>query len=318
MVGKDTATKVNTYLGVDAGGTTTRSVLVDEAGNVLGRGSAGPANHRTASHSAAATAVRAAIRSACNGRPAVTAVGIGWSGLEAPGTSSDAREMVGSSVAADRFVLDSDVYAAHVGAFSGGPGLLISAGTGSMVLGVDSAGNRVRAGGWGYLYGDEGSATWIAREAIRAALKTTDGRASAQVLWTELVSFAGVQTEASAAPEVTAVTVTDWLYAPGRHMSEIAGFARNVYRLARLGDYAARRLLVQAGECLAELALAAHGRNHDHALLAVAGSGSVWLSNELVREACMRALEGTGVGFRFVEAELEPEMGAALMARLAG
>src|SRR5690625_7776141 len=107
--------------------------------------------------------------------------------------------MVGSSVAADRFVLDSDVYAAHVGAFSGGPGLLISAGTGSMVLGVDSAGNRVRAGGWGYLYGDEGSATWIAREAIRAALQTTDGRASAHGPGPELVSAAGAHTQPAAA-----------------------------------------------------------------------------------------------------------------------
>lgn len=305
---------MSTYLGVDAGGTTTRSVLVDAHGRVFSRGSAGPANHRTASRSAAAEAVRTAIRAACPDLTHVSAIGIGWSGLEARGSEAEAREIVGDRISAEHFVLDSDVYAAHVGAFRGGPGLLISAGTGSMALGVDSSGKRIRTGGWGYLYGDEGSATWIAREAIRAALKATEGRAEAHRLWTALMRFTGMDGDSSALPEWTALAVTDWLYSPARHVSQIAGFARTVYDLALEDDAPSRRILKRAGHGLAELVTATRTRSQDDSLLNVAGSGSVWLENHLVRESCMRSMQQTRAGFRFVDPELEPDMGAALMA----
>jgi N-acetylglucosamine kinase-like BadF-type ATPase len=61
----------------------------------------------------------------------------------------------------------SDVEAALQGALGEHPGLLILAGTGSIVLGRDSRGRFARAGGLGPLLGDEGSAFWLGREWLR-------------------------------------------------------------------------------------------------------------------------------------------------------
>ncbi|RJP77396.1 MAG: hypothetical protein C4524_08340 [Candidatus Zixiibacteriota bacterium] len=65
------------------------------------------------------------------------------------------------------------------GAFRGGPGLLLIAGTGSVCLGMDETGRQERAGGFGRLIADEGSGYWIAMEAVRQALREDDrGRTS--------------------------------------------------------------------------------------------------------------------------------------------
>ncbi|HVC09891.1 MAG TPA: BadF/BadG/BcrA/BcrD ATPase family protein [Elusimicrobiota bacterium] len=63
----------------------------------------------------------------------------------------------------------SDVEMAHQAAFGAGPGILVVAGTGSIAFGRSPQGRTARAGGWGALLGDEGSAFWIGREALKDA-----------------------------------------------------------------------------------------------------------------------------------------------------
>jgi len=79
-----------------------------------------------------------------------------------------------TSVACERFTIVHDADIAHAGALEGGPGIVVIAGTGSVALGIDAAGNRSRAGGWGHLFGDEGSAHWIVREAAARAMRDED------------------------------------------------------------------------------------------------------------------------------------------------
>jgi N-acetylglucosamine kinase-like BadF-type ATPase len=74
----------------------------------------------------------------------------------------------------DRFAIVHDADIAHAGALDGGPGIVVVAGTGSVALGIDAAGARARAGGWGYMFGDEGSALWIVREAFARAMRDED------------------------------------------------------------------------------------------------------------------------------------------------
>lgn len=69
----------------------------------------------------------------------------------------------------------SDAEAALAGAFTGGPGVVVIAGTGSVAIGKGKDGKLLRAGGFGYLFGDKGSGFWIAREAISAALEAIEG-----------------------------------------------------------------------------------------------------------------------------------------------
>lgn len=72
----------------------------------------------------------------------------------------------------------NDVDAAHLGAFAGGPGILILAGTGSMAWARDPQGGSHRTGGWGDVIGDEGSGYWIGSRVLGAVSKAIDGRAA--------------------------------------------------------------------------------------------------------------------------------------------
>jgi N-acetylglucosamine kinase-like BadF-type ATPase len=70
---------------------------------------------------------------------------------------------------ARRVTVLSDAEAAHLGALAGRPGLLVLAGTGSIVLGRNASGRWVRAGGLGPLFGDGGSAFALGRDWLAAA-----------------------------------------------------------------------------------------------------------------------------------------------------
>lgn len=57
-----------------------------------------------------------------------------------------------------------------------GFGIVVSAGTGSIAFGIDEEGRSARCGGWGRFAGDEGSAYWIAIQALTHIIRS---------LWTE-------------------------------------------------------------------------------------------------------------------------------------
>ena len=98
----------------------------------------------------------------------------GVSGVDEP------LDLLGSQCcAAVKFVHDTDV--AHAGAFADGAGVTVIAGSGSVAIGVDGA-RRVRVGGWGFAFGDEGSAFWIGRETVAAAMRAADAAEHANAL----------------------------------------------------------------------------------------------------------------------------------------
>jgi glucosamine kinase len=157
------------FAGIDAGQTATLAAISDVAGTVLGRGSAGPADEvgappgSTRLREALEHALQSAIRDA--GLSADThfaSIVAGISGYEGHVYGVPAR------LPSDRVRLMHDAPIAHAGAFGGRPGVVVIAGTGSVAYAVDETGNASTYGGWGYVFGDEGSAFWIGRYAISA------------------------------------------------------------------------------------------------------------------------------------------------------
>ena len=59
------------------------------------------------------------------------------------------------------------------GALGGEPGCIVISGTGSVALARDASGREKQTGGWGYLFGDEGSGWWIGVELLRAAFASS-------------------------------------------------------------------------------------------------------------------------------------------------
>jgi N-acetylglucosamine kinase len=142
----------------------------------------------------------------------------------------------------------NDVFLAHLGALGGGEGVLVLAGTGSMAVARGPRG-LARAGGWGDVLGDEGSAGWIGREALSLAARAMDGRAPEALAFARALNARlGPEAKGDFAPLA-------WLMAqPGTPRAAVASAARHVDALAQDGDGEARRLLRAAA---GELALAA-------------------------------------------------------------
>lgn len=153
-------------LGVDAGGSATRAVLIED-GHVLSRFDQPPLNVLL---QADAVERLAALITASGAAVA----GLGLAGLRSPEHAADMGATLAQATGVGVVVVD-DTQAALAGAFGAGPGVIVIAGTGSNALGQSVDGRTARAGGYGFLVGDEGSAYWFASQAVRAALRSHDG-----------------------------------------------------------------------------------------------------------------------------------------------
>ncbi len=153
-------------LGVDAGGSATRVVVVAD-GQLLARSEQPPLN--VLFHADAFERLAALI----TGSGAVAA-GLGLAGLRGREHAAQIERRLAAATGVDVVVVD-DAEAALVGAFGDGPGVVVIAGTGSNALGRGIDGTTARAGGYGFLLGDEGGAYWFASQALRAALRSHDG-----------------------------------------------------------------------------------------------------------------------------------------------
>ena len=166
------------FLGVDGGQSSTTAIIGDETGRVLGVGRGGPCNHVGASEGRAkfVDAIQASLRAACAqaGLPS-------WRALQQrlPGIQRRSRRTKNRSCT--KYLRATGPWSPTTPSLRwqelprGEPGLVVIAGTGSIAFGRDSRGRTARAGGWGYLFGDEGGGFWIARQALRAALRLEEG-----------------------------------------------------------------------------------------------------------------------------------------------
>lgn len=163
--------------GVDGGQSSTSAAVCDEGGRILGRG-LGPAadlvdqsRDSTRQRDAIASALAAAIRDAgLAASTAVRALVIGLTGHDEGSAPPRKLETLAEAVA-----VVHDTVIAHGGAFAGEAGIVVLAGTGSVALGnAEPDGPFVRAGGWGYFFGDRGGALSIARTAVEWAMQAAD------------------------------------------------------------------------------------------------------------------------------------------------
>jgi glucosamine kinase len=149
-------------VGVDLGGTWVRAM-------VLGDGRAMRRARRAGPSTDVAEALRGVLRSRRRIGALVVAARGAWTVAERARLRRRLRGL------ADRVEVISDVEAALLGALGDRPGVLVLAGTGSIVLGRDDRGRLARAGGLGPLIGDEGSAFWLGREWLRMSSEAARG-----------------------------------------------------------------------------------------------------------------------------------------------
>lgn len=228
------------FLGVDGGQSSTLALIGDEHGRVAGVGRAGPCNHVAGAEARSKfeEAIRRCLADACaEAGLDAEAVRFAAACLGFSGGPVDKEPILREILAADHIMVTDDALIALSGATGGEPGVITISGTGSIAFGRNAHGERARAGGWGYIYGDEGSSFDITRRALRAALRFEEGWGPATSLHQALLDA----TQSSSANDLLHRFYTD---AFPRHV--IAGYARLVDKAARSGDAEAIQVLDQA------------------------------------------------------------------------
>jgi glucosamine kinase len=182
------------YLGIDGGQSSTTALIADEDGRIVGYGRGGPCNHVAAAEgrqkffrAVGECLSQAFAQASLDSKTTVFASAcLGFSG-GAEDKDAYARELIRSK----KYKITHDAETALSGATVGEPGIVIIAGTGSMAFGRNAAGQTSRAGGWGYIFGDEGGAFDLTRRALRAALRQEENWGPATRLFAMLLKMSG-------------------------------------------------------------------------------------------------------------------------------
>lgn len=303
------------FLGIDGGQSHTTAMVANARGQVLGIGHAGESNHTRAPGgrerltNAINQSVGQALQQAglCKDK-SVAQFPFTSAYLSMCGEPEDKRAIVNELLRADVLTVEHDTHGGLAGAFAGGTGIIVLAGTGSVACGegVDVHGERrfVRVGGRGHLFADEGSAFAIARQAVSLALRRADRVDGFNHLQRALLKhFKRRQIH----------EISEDVYASVISREQLAGFTAQVDALAERGDATAQTILAQAAADLAELAEATQRRLNTKTALDISYGGGVFQSRLLLagfRSEIATRLPSARVNIP----RYAPEVGALLLA----
>jgi N-acetylglucosamine kinase-like BadF-type ATPase len=230
-------------LGVDAGGTKT-SIIVAEGDAVVARATGPGAKMRSGKGLACATVIAEIARRALaeRGRLRADVLVAGVAGAGRDSEREELRQGFRTEDFADRIVVVGDTEIALAAAFQDRPGIVVTAGTGSMAVGRDPSGRLHRAGGYGWQMGDEGSGYAIGRAALGAVGRAADGRSPRTTL-TELLL--------RATRSETMDRLVQWAAAAGA--PEVAALAPQVFEAQKQNDTVANGIIDYAARELAAL-----------------------------------------------------------------
>jgi glucosamine kinase len=305
---------VSYFLGIDGGGTKTTCAVGDES-HLLASATAGPSNIVRVGEVQARESLQQSVRQACAAAgitPAqVVRTCVGGSGAAHPDLAEAVRRCLAEILTVPIDVV-GDMQIALEAAFDDGPGVIVIAGTGSIAYGRDPQGSTVRAGGWGFAVGDEGSAHWIGRTAVNAVLRASDPRdgtpesksPQASPLAAALCKAWGVSLLADLARAASSIPPPD--------------FAALFPAVAASHDDLAAQVLTMAGRELAQVAAVVMRRLFAEGHIAsvpVAMTGGVFRHAPLVRQVFYNELRSLDPRVEVNPQVVEPVEGALRMAR---
>ena len=303
---------MKTFLGVDGGGSKTAFLLIDESGRVLASHTEGPAYYLEigwdALHSMLARGIRATL---AVGQMSSEDPDYAFIGLPAYGEDSKLLAQLDAAASpplvSGRYRCGNDATCAWAGALACADGINLVAGTGSIGYG-EYLGRAARAGGWGELFSDEGSAYWVAREALSLFSRMSDGRTE-RGPWYDLV-----RTHFGLKPDLDLCAA---IYGDGRTgRSRIATLAPLAARAAMAGDAQAVALFVRAADELTRIVDAVYDQLDVPAQdsVAVSYSGGMFNERKLLLEPFLANLSTGTRSYRAAPPRLPPVAGAALYA----
>lgn len=268
-------------IGADVGGSKT-AVSVGDAAHVLGRalgpGAAVRPGRALASAAVISETVRKALAAAGAARGSVLVVGAAGAGREVE--RLELEQALRSEALADRVRVTTDIDIAMTAAFGDGPGIVVVAGTGSVVLGRDPEGRMLRRGGYGWQMGDEGSGYAVGRAALGAVSRARDGRSPETAL-------APVLLEVSRCADFDALV----RWAASASPAEVAALAPHVLHTAERGDTVSQGIADYAARELSALVLGLAEEFPTGERVGVALMGGMLIGEVSLRSAVLARLE---------------------------
>jgi N-acetylglucosamine kinase-like BadF-type ATPase len=238
------------FLGVDGGQTATQTVVADENGTILAQSSGGPSNH-TEEPGGPERLERVVLETIHEALAAINIANPNEQKFESAcfgmtGETDIKTRILRRIIHAEHLLVVHDSVNALAGATAGQPGIIVIAGTGSVARGINEKGEEARVGGWGHMFGDEGSAYWIGRAAVRATLAEFDRMAPKTMLTPMLFERLSV---------TSPYQLTEKYYSGALSRDHLAGLSVWVDEAARQDDdKVAQRILRDAGRDLARFA----------------------------------------------------------------
>jgi glucosamine kinase len=232
-------------IGADVGGTKT-AVAVSEDGKIVGRADGPGAAVRPGRALASASTIIEVVRRALSaaGRLTGDVLLVGAAGAGRQPEREELRTALRTENLASHVGVTTDIEIALAAAFSDGPGIVVSAGTGSVAVGRDRTGKQHRIGGYGWQMGDEGSGYAIGRASLGAVSRAVDGRSPNTALSDRLLR---------ATRSADFDSLVRW--AAGASPAEVAALAPHVLEVAAQGDPLAQGIADYAARELSQLAI---------------------------------------------------------------
>lgn len=290
------------YVGIDAGGTRTRLVLADAEGVLVSATEAGPGNYQVLGADGLGQLIGELLEASGSAElPEVLCAGVAGAGRLPE--QEELREVLQRKKLARTVRIVTDARAALEGAHRGEPGVVCIAGTGSIVIGRNAEGHEARAGGWGPILGDEGSAHGLVMEGIRSVLHAIDGSGPETSLHDDLLAALGL---------------ADWneiiqaIYGGGLSRDRIADACPVLFIAARMHDEVALGVIQNGLSELGKQIATVARRLNLPSPVTVACSGGVFEEPDLLAAAL--GAGAADVEMTLTKPQYEARFGALLLA----
>lgn len=293
------------YIGIDAGGTKTLFALYEEQGNLLDTITLGSCHFMKVGFTQMGKILKQGVRLLLE-KNGLTPEDVTLSfGLAGYGREEGVRKAIEDALCAEfagyRYLLHNDVETALAGAFEGGDGIMLIAGTGSIAY-MKHGDIHKRAGGFGYLLGDEGSAYDLSKKMLNTFTREEDGRLEKTVLYDLLMERLSLKE-----PYDIISYVSETL---GNKRDEIAKLAPLLHEAVLLGDPEAIRIYQEAALELAAL-VNTLAKDIDETI-GVACFGGVFKAGETILNPLKNYLADH---VQLIKPMFPPEYGAYLLAK---
>jgi N-acetylglucosamine kinase-like BadF-type ATPase len=293
------------YMGIDAGGTKTDCAIGDGA-SWLGEATGESCKVAQVGNEQARRNLHDTILRTCQSAGVaprdLEQICIGISGASVPGNASWVQNVIHELVACEVRVIGDHIVAHHA-AFGGGPGVLVIAGTGSIAYGVNEHGEHVRAGGWGAIASDQGSAFWIGREAVAASLLDYDSGKRDGIF-----NIVAEGWKVNAHDEMVRIANSGVL-------ARFSELAKPVAEAADSGNSDAATIMIRAGQELADLANAVIVRLcPTEQAIRVAIAGGVLQGSRVLQKSFQSAVQAKHSKAVVSLAKVRPVLGALAIA----